>query len=222
MFTAGIFRLDSTCCQCKLYIVNIIPHPLLPIPHLKSLVMTILLAFTPFLAFALLENSLGMHNALLAATVISGLLIAREVLMQKKSLKPLEAVSLLMFGGLALASRLAILPLSIVGVRLIIDGGLLVVVLGSILIGRPFTLAYARDRVSAEIAATARFRKVNLMTSALWALAFAVVVAADAFMLYWPAFTATDGTIAIVTAIAGAALLTGALPRLFASKAAHS
>ena len=184
--------------------------------------MNILLAFAPFLAFAFLENNLGMHTALLAATAISALLIAREVLIQKKAVKPLETVSLLMFGGLAIASRLTALPLTIVGVRLIVDGGLLVVVLGSILIGKPFTLAYARDRVSAEIAATARFRTVNRLISALWALALAVVVAADAGMLYWPAFTAMDGTILIVTAIAGAALLTGALPRLFAAKIAHS
>ncbi len=184
--------------------------------------MDILLAFTPFLAFAVLEGKLGMPNALLAATVISALLIAREVLMQKKSLKPLETVSLLMFGGLALASRLTTLPLSIVGVRLVVDGGLLAVVLGSILMGKPFTLAYARDRVSVEVAAHARFRTANLMISSLWALALFLVVAADAGMLYWPAFTAMDGTITIVAAIAGAALLTGALPRLFAQKAAHS
>ncbi len=181
--------------------------------------MNILLAFTPFLAFAGLEHSLGLHTALLAATAISALLIACEILIRKKSLKLLEAASLLFFGALSLLSRRPEFHLSVVAVRLWVDGGLLAVVVGSIVIGRPFTLAYAREQVGADIAASARFRTLNLAMSALWALAFAVVVAADALMLYWPAFTALDGTIAIVAAIAAAALLSGALPRLFAPSA---
>ncbi len=183
--------------------------------------MNMLLAFVPFLAFAVLDHGLGLHTALLAATGISALLIARETLMRKKGLKPLEVASLLMFGALAILARRSDLNLTVVGVRLIVDAGLLVVVLGSVLIGRPFTLAYARDQVSAEIAATARFRTINVFASLLWGLAFAAIVAADAAMLYWPVFNAIDGTIAIAAALAGAALLTAVLPRLLVSKTAH-
>lgn len=181
--------------------------------------MNLLLAFAPFFAFAFLERTLGTHNALLAATAISGALILRETVLQKKSLKPLEATSLLLFGALTVLAKRPEFHLSVIGVRLIVDAGLLAVAFLSVLIGKPFTLAYARDEVSAETAASRTFHLLNMTMSSLWSLAFAVVVAADAAMLYWPGFTAMDGTLTIAGAVGAGALLSTVLPRFFAAKA---
>jgi hypothetical protein len=175
--------------------------------------VNILLAFAPFLAFALLERSLGTHGALFAATAVAALLLVRDTVVRHRSLKSLEVGSLVLFGALAFASRFPQFSLSVVGVRLCVDGGLLAVILITLLIGQPFTLQYAREQVSKEVAGSPQFKATNVKLSALWALAFAVIVAADAAMLYVPGFTPIVGTIVILAALAGAALLTMWLPK---------
>jgi hypothetical protein len=67
--------------------------------------VNILLAFVPFLTFALLERSVGAHVALLAATVVSALLVIRDTVIRHKSLKLLEGGSLALFAVLTIASR---------------------------------------------------------------------------------------------------------------------
>ena len=180
--------------------------------------MNMLMAFAPFAAFALLERMLGMHTALLAATGVSAFLIFRETIIGKKGLKPLEAVSLVMFGALAILAKRSELHLTVITVRLIVDAGLLAFVVLSLLIGKPFTLAYAKDKVSAQVAESKRFRAMNGWLSALWGLAFAVVVAADGAMVYVANFTVMDGTIAIVSALGAAALFSTVLPKMMAPK----
>ncbi len=182
--------------------------------------MSILLAFAPFLTFAFLQSHLGTTHALWAAAAVSALLIVKETVIGKKSLKPLETVSLVMFAGLAFASKQPWFSLSVVGVRLVIDSGLFAMVLLMLAAGQPFTFSYAREKVPTAVATTQRFLAMNISLSTLWLLAFAVIVAADAAMLYWPGFTTVDGTIAIVAAIAIAGLAGMIAPKLFASKAA--
>lgn len=133
--------------------------------------------------------------------------------MRHQSLKLLEAGSLILFGLLALAARSQQFSLSVVGVRLCVDSGLFVIVGGSVLIGRPFTLQYAREQVSPEIAATNTFETTNLKLSAIWALAFAAIVATDTAMLYLPSFTPVIGTAVIVAVLAGATFVTAWLPK---------
>jgi hypothetical protein len=181
--------------------------------------VNILLAFAPFLAFAVLERGMGAHTALLAATAVAALLLVRDRVFRHRSLKLLEVGSLVLFGALAFASRFPQFSLSVVGVRLCVDGGLLAVILVTLLIGQPFTLQYAREQVSDEVAGSPRFRATNVKISALWALAFAVIVAADAAMLYVPGFTTLVGTIVILAALASAALLTMWLPKAAARTA---
>lgn len=168
--------------------------------------MNMLLAFAPFLAFAMLEPRAGLHPALLAAVVVAAGLLVRDKFIRQRSLKMHEIGSLVLFGVLALASRLPAFSLSIVGVRLCVDLGLLIIIVLSLLIGKPFTLQYAVERVSPQAAASPRFRSTNVVLSAAWALVFAVIVAADLAMLYLPACTPLCGTIAILAALGGGAL----------------
>jgi len=71
-------------------------------------------------------------------------------------------------------------------VRLVVDFGLLVIVLVSLAIGRPFTLQYARETTSPEIWNRPEFMAVNRRITLVWAAAFAVLVLADAGMAFLP------------------------------------
>ena len=175
--------------------------------------MDMLLAFAPFLAYVALERGMGAHSALVAATIVAALLLVRDKFIRHRSLKLLEVGSVVLFGALAFASRLPRFRLSVVGVRLCVDVGLLVVILFSLLIGKPFTMQYAVERVSSQIAASLRFKSTNVALSAAWALAFAVIVAADLAMLYVPGFTPLLGTIVILAALGGGVLVSAWLPK---------
>ena len=112
--------------------------------------MNMLIGFIPFAVFAVLEHFTGLVTALFVAAAASLAIIARDLL-RRKSPKSLEVGSAVIFGGLGLyASRLA--PAwSLFEVRLYVDTCLLLLVLASIAAGRPFTLAYARERVAPEV-----------------------------------------------------------------------
>jgi len=175
--------------------------------------MNMLLAFAPFAVFALLTRPLGVQCGLILATLLCAALIVRDRWMKKRSLKFLEVGSLLLFGGLALLVRYTQFNFTIVQVRLIVDLGLLVIVLVSILFRRPFTAQYAMEQVSAEVAATDRFKRTSFQLSAVWALAFAMIVVADMAMLYVPVFKPAAGAAAIVAVLAAALWFSQWLPR---------
>lgn len=175
--------------------------------------MKLLLAFVPFIAFALLEHRIGTHAALVAATAVSALLVIRDRFILHASPKTLEVGSLILFGALAFATRVAGFSPSLLSVRLLVDAGFLAIVLGSIFAGRPFTLQYAKERVSPEVAALPAFRRTADRIAWAWAGAFMVIVLADLAMMYVPAFTATAGTVVILAALAAAAWFTAWLPK---------
>lgn len=97
------------------------------------------------------------------------------------------------------------------GVRLIVDAGLLLIVLVSLAIRKPFTLQYAREQVSKELWASPEFLRTNDVITAVWALAFAVMVAADWVLLTSDA-PPRFGIIATVLALVGAIKFTGWYP----------
>lgn len=175
--------------------------------------MKLLLAFVPFITFALLEHRLGTHPALVAATAVSALLVIRDWLILRVAPKTLELGSLILFGVLAFATRFAEFTPSILSVRLLVDVGLLAIVLVSIFAGRPFTLQYAIERVSPGIAARPAFRRTAERIAWAWAGAFGVIVLADLAMMYVPAFNAVMGTVVILAALAAAAWFTAWLPK---------
>ena len=64
--------------------------------------------------------------------------------------------------------------------RLAANGGLFAIALFSILVRNPFTLQYAREQVPREFWETPRFIWTNYIITGAWAIAFAVMAAADA------------------------------------------
>ena len=168
----------------------------------------VLLAFAPFLAFALIDRLSGPTEGLIAGAVVSAALLLRD-LIQGRTAKVLEIGTAILFGGLALYALLGRPSWSVVGVRLVVDAGLLLIVLASLVMRRPFTLQYARERVAPELWGEPEFVRTNYVITAVWALAFAVMVVAELVLLYVPDVPPRAGIVAIVLALVGAVKFTG-------------
>lgn len=174
--------------------------------------MNILLAFAPFLAFAVLDRLVDATTGLLAGAAVAIALLARDALSRNKKVKVLEIGTAILFGGLAVYTLLAKPAWSIIGVRLCVDVGLLVVVLVSMAVRQPFTLQYAREGVAKELWDTAEFIRVNYVITAVWAAAFAVMVVADLIMLYLPNVPMKVGIWVTIAALYGAIKFTSWYP----------
>ncbi|MFS8114441.1 hypothetical protein QD460_22170 [Rhizobium jaguaris] len=183
--------------------------------------MGLLLAFLPFIVFAVVDRFVGPTEALLLAAVVSFILLLRDWLMLGKAPKILDIGTTILFSGLALYALLGGLMGSIFAVRLAVDAGLFAVVLVSIAIRRPFTLQYAREQVARELWDSPVFIRTNYVITWVWAFAFAVMAAADVVLLYAPDVPATVGIIATIVALVGAIRFTGWYPEKIRQQAAE-
>lgn len=174
--------------------------------------MGILLAFAPFLTFAIVDRFAGPLEGLIAGVLIALLLLARDWLPAGRSVKVLDIGTTLLFVGLVLYSFLAKPTWSVIGVRPCVDTGLLVIVLASMAIGRPFTMQYAREQVEPELWNSPEFRRTNYIITGVWALAFAVMMSAEIVLLYVPGISPRAGIIVIILALVGAVKFTGWYP----------
>lgn len=174
--------------------------------------MNILLAFSPFIVFAILDRLAGSTYGLVGGVLVSAILVARESLHLRKSVKVLEIGTLILFASLALYTLAAKPNWSIVGVRLGVDAGLLVIVLVSMAIKQPFTVQYAREKVDREFWEAPEFVRTNYVITAVWALTFAVLVLADLLMLYRPDVPIRFGIIISLLALVGAFKFTSWYP----------
>lgn len=174
--------------------------------------MKVLLAFAPFIVFAVLERLTGSTLGLAAGAAVSLLIILYDLLILRRAAKVLEIGSLLLFGGLAFYSALNEAKWSIVAVRLRVDAGLLLLVLFSTLIHKPFTLQYAREDTPSENWNQPAFIRTNYVITAVWAGAFAVMVAADLIMLYMPALPIKVGVAVTIVALLAASRFTSQYP----------
>jgi hypothetical protein len=174
--------------------------------------MGILLAFAPFVAFALVDRLFGSLEGLSAGFAVSAILLLRDWLSAGRTPKVLEIGTACLFGALALYTLFGSPGWSIMGVRLVVDAGLLSIVLVSLAIRQPFTLQYAREQVGPEIRASKEFLRTNDVITAVWALAFLVLVAADAVLLYAPELPPRFGIIMTVLALVGAVKFTSWYP----------
>lgn len=148
--------------------------------------MQLLLAFAPFIAFAVLSRNVPVTLALAAAALVAIVQMFNDVVRHKRSVKILEVGTTVLFGGLAILAWMRGGEWGIAEIRFWVDGGLFVIVAFSMLIGQPFTLQYARERVSPEIAARPQFKRFNQILSGVWALAFLILTVADYVMAHMP------------------------------------
>jgi hypothetical protein len=146
----------------------------------------IILAFAPFLIFALSARLVGPTIALAAGAAVALILFARTVFLERKSPRILESGTAVLFTAIAIYSLVANPQWPEFGVRLIVDAGLLAVIVLSIAVRQPFTLQYARERVPQEEWSSPRFLHTNDVISLAWAIAFAVIVLCDLAVLLVP------------------------------------
>lgn len=170
--------------------------------------MNIFWSFSPFIAFAVLTRLLPVTGALFAGAAVAIVLLLRERFVQKRSLKLLEAGTALLFGGLGLYVLYAGGDWSIVEVRLAVDFGLFLIVAFTMLVRQPFTLQYARERVSPEVAARPQFKAINYLLTGVWALAFLVMTLADLVMARMPEVPLGFGVAVTIAALVGAVKFT--------------
>jgi hypothetical protein len=181
--------------------------------------MGILLAFAPFVVFALVDRLFGATPGLVAGAALSAGMLLRDWLSRGRAPKMLGIGTVILLGGLALYALFRGLPWSIIGVRLCVDLGLLVIVVLSIVLRRPFTLQYAREQVPAEHWGSPAFVRANYVITAVWCLAFAVLVIADLALLYIPRLPPLLGVAATVVALIAAIRFTGWYPDRLRAKA---
>jgi len=174
--------------------------------------MGILLAFAPFIVFAIVDRLVGPTAGLVLGMLVSVAMLVRDFVTPGRSPKILEIGTTLLFGGLSLYSVLHGPIGSVIGVRLCVDVGLLLIVLASMALRRPFTLQYAREQIAPEFWDSAEFIRTNYVITAAWALAFAVLVIAELALLYIPEMPRRVGVLTIILALGAAVKFTGWYP----------
>ncbi|MFJ1299332.1 hypothetical protein ACILG0_05150 [Pseudomonadota bacterium AL_CKDN230030165-1A_HGKHYDSX7] len=149
--------------------------------------MSILIAFSPFIAFVIVERLLGVGPGLIAGALVSALLLLRDALSRDRKIKILEAGTFVLFAALAAYARVAGADTwPIAAVRLRVDAGLLLIVLISMAVRQPFTLQYAREQTAPDVWRQPGFIRTNYVITAVWAGAFALMVLADLLLVYRP------------------------------------
>lgn len=147
--------------------------------------VNLLTGFAPFIAFFGLMRLDMPLAALSTAFALSGILTLHKGRLGE-TIKILDIGGLMLFGGLTLYTAVLYPNWSIGGVKLVVDGGLTLIAAISMVVGQPFTLQYAKERVPEEYWSTSRFLLVNQLFSGVWTLSFAIATACDAAATYVP------------------------------------
>jgi hypothetical protein len=162
---------------------------------------------SPFAAFAALMVLANSAVALGTAAALSlGLLVLDRA--RGRSWKALQLVTATMFALLALYVALIDGQLAAHWVRVAIDGSLLALGVGSMLLRAPFTIQYARESVTREIAARPEFRRVNYLLTGVWTAAFATMLVTDLVSGLTPWLPLWSGIVVAFVARNGAAAFT--------------
>jgi len=103
--------------------------------------MNLVIGFGPFIIFALLSR-LSPDLALWAAFATAFVVTIRDFV-ERPVLRLLDMVSLVLFGALALWRGFMDQGLSLEALRTIVDAGLTLAILVSLLLKRPFSVQYA-------------------------------------------------------------------------------
>jgi hypothetical protein len=174
--------------------------------------MGILLAFAPFIAFAVIDRLVGSTEGLIAGALVSAALLIRDWMSADRSPKILETGTFILFAAMALYALLANPDWSLMGVRLRVDAGLLLIVLITMILRKPFTIQYARESVAKELWDSSEFLRTNYVITAVWALAFVVLVIADLILVYMPDWPPRVGILLTIAAFYGAFKFTAWYP----------
>jgi hypothetical protein len=164
--------------------------------------MNLVLGFVPLILFAVLM-SLSPDMALWIAFAAAFALGMRSFL-DTRVLKTLDAGNTVLFGLLALYKGFVQPSLSFGAVLLAVDGGLLAIIIASLLLHEPFTLQYAREQAPPEQWKTAIFLRTNYVVTGAWVLALALMTAADVAAVFLAKISVTVASASGLVALAAA------------------
>ena len=154
--------------------------------------MTIFLILAPYGAFALLMLVTSSAVSLFTGAAICLAVIAYD-LAGGRSLKILGAGSVVVFTAVGGYVALVDSHLSVSAVKFAVDTGIFLVTLGSIVLGKPFTLQYAREVVDAETAKVPGFMKANYIITWAWTLSMLLMMAGNVALIYVPGLPLWSG-----------------------------
>jgi hypothetical protein len=164
--------------------------------------MNLVLGFVPFILFAVfmrLSDDLALWIAFAAAFALG-----MRTFLDTRVLKTLDAGNTALFGLLALYKGFIQPGLSFGILLLAVDGGLLAIMIASLLLHEPFTLQYAREQVSPEKWQTRAFLRTNYVVTGVWVAALSIMTVADAVATFTPKLSLTEAVAAGLVALAGA------------------
>ncbi len=165
--------------------------------------MNLVLGFVPFILFVVLMR-LSVDMALWIAFAAAFTLGIRSFV-ETRVLKTLDAGNTMLFGLLALYKGFLQPSLSFGAVLLAVDGGLLAIILTSLVLHEPFTLQYAREQVAPEFWTSAGFLRTNYVVTGVWVAALAIMTGADAAATFAAALSvnmaAALGLVALAAAL---------------------
>jgi hypothetical protein len=147
--------------------------------------VTLFLILLPYGAFATLMLVTSTGSSLFGAAAVCLAIIAFDVV-RRRAVKMLGAGSAVIFAALACYQVLSNTPLSGLAVRIAVDSGLLVIGIVSLIIRRPFTLQYAREMATSEAMQRPDFLAVNYVITAVWTLAFLLMISANLLLISLP------------------------------------
>jgi len=162
--------------------------------------MNLVLGFLPFILFDVLMR-LSADMALWAAFAVAFTLGMRSFL-DTRVLKTLDAGNTALFGVLAIYKGFIQPSLGYGAVLLAVDGGLLAIVILSLVLHEPFTLQYAREQVAPEQWQAPAFLRANYVVTGVWTAALAIMTLADAAAVLVPVVTVTEAAVAGLVALA--------------------
>jgi hypothetical protein len=165
--------------------------------------MNLVLGFVPFILFVVLmrvSTDLALWIAFAAAFTLG-----MRSFLDTRVLKTLDAGNTGLFGLLAIYKGFVQPGLSFGAVLLAVDGGLLTIVIASLLLHEPFTLQYAREQVTPEQWQTPLFLRTNYVVTGVWVVALALMTGADAAATFASAISVTSamaaGFVALTVAL---------------------
>ena len=154
--------------------------------------MTIFLILAPYAAFAVLMLVTSATVSLFTAAAICLAVIAYD-LAGGRSMKILGAGSVVVFTAVGCYVSLIDPHLSVSAVKFAVDTGIFLVTLGSIVIGKPFTLQYAREVVDAETLKVPGFLRANYIITWAWTLSMLLMMAGNVALIYVPGLPLWSG-----------------------------
>ncbi|MVT65717.1 hypothetical protein GPL21_11425 [Bradyrhizobium pachyrhizi] len=156
------------------------------------LTMTIFLILAPYGAFAMLMLVTSATVSLLCAALICLAVIAFDVA-RGRSIKILGVGSVVIFAAIGSYLTFVDATPSNTAVKIAVDAGILLVSLGSIMIGHPFTRQYALEQVDAETAKLPGFLHANYLITGAWIVAMLLMLIGNIAVLYVPALPLWTG-----------------------------